>query len=316
MLKTIHALRIVTGFIAAWQIVGLLPVLSWLGNIESTTGDMWAIAFIKTVVLLICSALFVWLGRIKRRLDKGDAPSGELRTIGIAITSVAVAGIVAAILIPMMSLDSTQQSNTAVSATTELQNAQTSSASLSSDPLPPIQADPRDALLQMHVEQLSDSQYSAAVDRWLESHPEASSAESRTAMSQLLQEIYNQYPRSALGPALDMALQRGQRNRSSPTGQTAAQSIPAGCVDSTSIEIPARYTGARVTFNFRNVSLQKFLNIIEEESGQKIVAQDDVSRGITTCLINVPWDYALDKVLADNGYGQTEYNGSVRVFKR
>lgn len=80
----------------------------------------------------------------------------------------------------------------------------------------PQHADPRDAYLQLHVEQLNDDQYNAAVNRWLESHPEASSAESRNVMSQLLQEVYSQYPRSALGPALDMALQRGQRNASTP----------------------------------------------------------------------------------------------------
>lgn len=176
--------------------------------------------------------------------------------------------------------------------------------------------DPRDALLQMHVEQLSNDQYNAAVNRWLESHPEASSAESRTAMSQLLQEVYTQYPRSALGPALDMALQRGQRNNSSPTGQTATQSFPAGCIDYTSTEIPARYNGRRFTLNFRNVPLRKFLNIVEQESNRRIILQNDSSSEITTCVINVPWDYALDKILADNGYGQTEYNGSIRVFKR
>ena len=76
-------------------------------------------------------------------------------------------------------------------------------------------------LRQIHVDQLSDEQYSAAVDRWLESHPEASSAESKTAMGQLLQEVYSQYPRSALGPALDMALQRGQRNALTPAAPPA-----------------------------------------------------------------------------------------------
>lgn len=51
-------------------------------------------------------------------------------------------------------------------------------------------------------------------------------------MSQLLQDVYTQYPRSALGPALDMALKRGQRNAPSAieqqtqlTSQTAASSF-------------------------------------------------------------------------------------------
>lgn len=180
----------------------------------------------------------------------------------------------------------------------------------------PQDIDPRDALLQMHVEQLSDDQYNAAVNRWLESHPEASSAESRSAMSQLLQEVYAQYPRSALGPALDMALQRGQRYASSNITQTPAQTFPANCIDYTSLAIPAKYSGARVTFNFKNVALKTFLQVIEQETNRRITAMDDVSVGITVCVINIPWDYALDKVLAENGYGQTEYNGAIRVFRR
>ena len=178
----------------------------------------------------------------------------------------------------------------------------------SSGPAP----DPRDTYLQMHFEQLNERQYSEAVDRWLEAHPEASSVESRRAMSQLLQEVYTQNPRSALGPALDMALQRGQRNTSS----NAAQNIPANCVEYTSREIPSKYNGARISFNLEGIALQTFLNLIQQESNKKIIPVDDVSAGITTCLINIPWDYALDKVLTERGYGQTEYNGTIRVFKR
>ena len=96
------------------------------------------------------------------------------------------------------------------------------SATTTTQPQPAQAIDPRDALLQMHVEQLSDEQYNAAINRWLEMHPEASSQESKNVMSQLLQEVYNQYPRSALGPALDMALRRGQRATSEPA-QSAQQ---------------------------------------------------------------------------------------------
>ena len=112
--------------------------------------------------------------------------------------------------------------------------SQTKSTAITSAPTPsvpvpaeqqyaPQVADPRDSLLQLHVEQLNEDQYNTAVNRWLELHPEASSAESRNVMSQLLQEVYSQYPRSALGSALDMALQRGLRNASQPAAQLPEQ---------------------------------------------------------------------------------------------
>ena len=174
------------------------------------------------------------------------------------------------------------------------------------------QSDPRDTFLQMHFEQLNDSQYSAAVDRWLEAHPDVSSAESRSALSQHLQEVYTQYPRSALGPALDMALNRGQKYASSPT----TTALPSHCADYTSIVPPAKYRGARVSFNLQSVPLRSFLKLIEDEANRRIVPADDVSAAITACALNIPWDFALDKVLGDNGYGQTEYDGSIRVFKQ
>lgn len=87
----------------------------------------------------------------------------------------------------------------------------------------PQRADPRDSYLQLHVDQLNDNQYSAAVDRWLESHPELQSSESMRVMSELLQQVYSQYPRSALGPALDMALQRGLKAGAQEEAQRMAQ---------------------------------------------------------------------------------------------
>lgn len=87
----------------------------------------------------------------------------------------------------------------------------------------PQQTDPRDTYLQMHVDQLNDDQYNAAVNRWLESHSEVASVESQNVMSQLLQEVYSQYPRSALGPALDMALSRGLKAGAQEEAQQMAQ---------------------------------------------------------------------------------------------
>lgn len=118
MLMTLRILRGIAGFIAVWQVIGLLPVLTnWLPNASATTGNMWAIAFVKFLVLLICSTAFYWLGRIKKRYENPNAPTTELPAIGIALAAVLVVGLAAAFIIPTLGKESAQPSSTQVIAT-------------------------------------------------------------------------------------------------------------------------------------------------------------------------------------------------------
>jgi hypothetical protein len=84
-------------------------------------------------------------------------------------------------------------------------------------------AEKADSYLQLHNDALSDEQFAIATRRWLERHPEANSDEGRDAMSTLLGEVYAQYPRIALGAALDMALARGQKYAADAEAQSAAR---------------------------------------------------------------------------------------------
>ena len=104
MLAIVRVLRVVTGLIAVWQIVGLLPVLTtWLPNLERVTGGMWAIAFLKFLVLLVSGGLFVWLGKVKNRIDNSGKRTSDGRLVIYALLTLSVAGIAAAIVIPAIS---------------------------------------------------------------------------------------------------------------------------------------------------------------------------------------------------------------------
>lgn len=121
MLLTIRVIRFVLGLIALWQVVGLLPVLTnWLPSDQAPTGGMWAIVFVKTVVLFLSGGAYYWLGRIKQKYDNPNAPTSERPAILIAVSALIVAGIAAAFFIP--SLDSNparSQENTAATSTLE-----------------------------------------------------------------------------------------------------------------------------------------------------------------------------------------------------
>ncbi|MCZ8166729.1 hypothetical protein [Silanimonas sp.] len=104
MLTMIRILRVLVGLVAAWQILGLLPVItSWLPNIREVTGGMWAVALLKALVLVVCSALYVWLGRVKARISGAEQKQSETRIIGWMLLGICAIGIVAGIVIPVIS---------------------------------------------------------------------------------------------------------------------------------------------------------------------------------------------------------------------
>ena len=53
MLVLLRIIRAFCGFLFAWQILGLLPVLTWLRQPDAVTGDMLAILLIKALALAL-----------------------------------------------------------------------------------------------------------------------------------------------------------------------------------------------------------------------------------------------------------------------
>jgi len=74
----VQTIRFLSVPIAIWQVLGLLPVLSWLNSLEAVTPGMWAMAAIKGVILAICLGLFYGLRSLSDRLkiDESKADKG------------------------------------------------------------------------------------------------------------------------------------------------------------------------------------------------------------------------------------------------
>ncbi len=62
-----------------------------------------------------------------------------------------------------------------------------------------------------------------------------------------------------------------------------------------------RYTGEPISVNLKDVDLKDFFRLIHEISGLNIVLDPNVKGSLTLVLDDVPWDQALDLVLANNG---------------
>ena len=74
-----------------------------------------------------------------------------------------------------------------------------------------------------------------------------------------------------------------------------------------------RYVGKKVSFEFKDIDIHNLLRVIAEVSKKNIVVADDVSGKVTIRLRNVPWDQALDIILASKGLGKEEVGDIIRV---
>jgi type IV pilus assembly protein PilQ len=88
-----------------------------------------------------------------------------------------------------------------------------------------------------------------------------------------------------------------------PVSASMAQPTPAPQQPATSAPAPARprYTGEPISVNLKDVDLKDFFRLIHEISGLNIVLDPNVKGSLTLVLDDVPWDQALDLVLANNG---------------
>jgi len=73
------------------------------------------------------------------------------------------------------------------------------------------------------------------------------------------------------------------------------------------------YTGDRLTLNFQDIDTRAVLQLLADVSGRNIVVSDTVQGNVTLRLQSVPWDQALDIVLATKGLGMRE-NGNVIII--
>lgn len=84
----------------------------------------------------------------------------------------------------------------------------------------------------------------------------------------------------------------------------------------TPLELPGtrkRFRGTRISMDFYNADIHNVFRLISDISGLNIVVGDDVKGKVTLRLIDVPWDQALDLVLATQGLGMVRVGNVIRI---
>jgi len=74
-----------------------------------------------------------------------------------------------------------------------------------------------------------------------------------------------------------------------------------------------KYTGKRISLNFKDADLKDVFRIFHEISGYNIVLDPSVSGNVTIVLDNVPEDQALDIILKNNGLDKVFENNVIRI---
>jgi type IV pilus assembly protein PilQ len=73
------------------------------------------------------------------------------------------------------------------------------------------------------------------------------------------------------------------------------------------------YTGQRISLDFQQADLIDVLRLISEVSGKNIITSPEVSGKVTTRMVNVPWDQALDTILKTFALGKDQDGSIIRV---
>ncbi|MDR2366500.1 MAG: type IV pilus secretin PilQ [Deltaproteobacteria bacterium] len=93
-----------------------------------------------------------------------------------------------------------------------------------------------------------------------------------------------------------------------PTGESGMM-----ITDPYSMMANKAYTGKLISLDFQNADIHNILRLIGEVSGKNVVVSDQVSGKVTLKLNKVPWDQALDTVLASKNLGVMENGNILRI---
>ena len=74
-----------------------------------------------------------------------------------------------------------------------------------------------------------------------------------------------------------------------------------------------KYTGQKLSLDFKDADIKNVFRLLAEVSGKNIVVTDDVNRKVTLRLVEVPWDQAMDLLITTNGLGKDEAGNVIRI---
>lgn len=113
------------------------------------------------------------------------------------------------------------------------------------------------------------------------------------------------------GKRVDVKVAEAKPSAPQP-GPQAAEAKPEQ-VAKPSLAEEKKYTGQRISLDFKDADIKNVFRLLAEVSGLNIVVTDDVTRKVTVRLVDVPWDQALDLIVETHGLGVERIGNVVRI---
>jgi type IV pilus assembly protein PilQ len=112
--------------------------------------------------------------------------------------------------------------------------------------------------------------------------------------------------------------------QSTPSVRRGTTAEPSGAASATAarragpplgagLSEPPAFTGEKISLDFQDADINDILRLIAEVGGVNIIAGGDVQGKVTTRMVDVPWDQALDVILKINGLAQERSGNIIRV---
>ena len=76
------------------------------------------------------------------------------------------------------------------------------------------------------------------------------------------------------------------------------------------------YRGKRIDLNFKDVDVHNVLRLLADIGGVNMVIPDDVQANVSVRLRNVPWDQAMEVILASKGLWYQQRGNLIRIARR
>ncbi|HMA82402.1 MAG TPA: type IV pilus secretin PilQ [Candidatus Binatia bacterium] len=111
-----------------------------------------------------------------------------------------------------------------------------------------------------------------------------------------------------------VVVQGGQRVDSrQAVATTNAKTRPQSATLDDRLNGEKTYTGQKISLDFKDADIKNVFRLLAEVSGLNIVVTNDVNRRVTLRLVEVPWDQAMDLIIATNGLDKEQIGNVVRV---
>lgn len=168
----------------------------------------------------------------------------------------------------------------------------------------------------------TEQQQAAGIDAWFHAHPDHNTHQARGKVLAEVPIVAGRLPAATVRTVMDLALYRAQGAKQAipanqiTTVQAETSAMPANCLSRDDGAMTSRFSGRNVTFNVRSIPIQTFLQLVADESGMHITLDQGIEQQVDVCAFDVPWDYALDRVLSDYGFTSRHTGNALHVTHR